>query len=228
MSDDPNPHRRRWPRWYWLVLSLVGLLLGTSAITAALVLGPLGKIVGVAYRGYYIPSEAMMPTLLRNDRIIAHMSSPVELRRGMIILIDVGGRDYIKRLAALPGDRVGFVGGDFYLNGRLVPRRALGQFPTEGTDLPGPARRFSESFPGETRSHEILDTGLSIGDDYASRTVPAGHVFVLGDNRDHSADSRFSLEEMGVEMLPISRIRGVARFIYWRQGDGFGNWALSD
>ena len=77
------------------------------------------------------------------------------------------------------------------------------------------ARRLAERFPGEAAPHEIYDTGYSQGDDMAERLVAPGHVFVLGDNRDHSADSRFTRADLGVEQLPIRDIRGRALFYLW-------------
>lgn len=221
--------RRRFAlRWYWVVGGVCAALAGAAALTAAAVIGPVGNLLSVPYRSFYMPSGAMMPTLLKDDTIIAHMRHPGRLRRGMIVLIEVGDSIWIKRLAALPGDRVEFIDGEFFLNGQRVPRRLIGQFRTAGTDLPGPAQHFAERFPGERRPHQVIDTGPSMGDDFAAWIVPRGHVFVLGDNRDHSADSRYSRSEMGVGMLPISDIRGVARFIYWRADGGFGNWPLDD
>ena len=185
-------------------------------------------------RTFYIPSEAMEPTLRKGDRILAAIQSfepdqtgPRPLRRGDIILLNVGENLYIKRVAALPGDRFEMIEGVVFLNGRRVPQRYLRDERIESSVAPGMASRFSEQFPGERSPHEIYDTGYSQGDDFAALRIPPGHLFVLGDNRDHSADSRFRREEQGVSLLPITDVIGLARSIYWRPGSGFDGTPLT-
>jgi signal peptidase I len=64
------------------------------------------------------------------------------------------------------------------------------------------------------RYYDIIDVGYSPGDDFARVTVPPGHVFLMGDNRDHSADSRFPIDEQGLGgPVPWENIGGRAEFI---------------
>lgn len=73
----------------------------------------------------------------------------------------------------------------------------------------------TERLPGELSSHRVLDTGPSAFDDTSEVTVPAGHVFVLGDNRDRSADSRVPVDLAGVGMVPMTAILSRPMYIHW-------------
>jgi signal peptidase I len=204
--------RRRWPLWYWIAGALLLPIVGCLALLAV----PMPLL-----KGFYVPSEGMMPTLAVNDRLLAVMLAPGEFRRGDIILFRVGDATYIKRLAALPGDRVAFVKGQMILNGRPVPQQPVGSVPATGR-YGDRATRLREHFPGEKDDHFILDSGVSDEDDVAEQMVAPGHVFVLGDNRDNSADSRAPRAQMGVEQLPIADIRGTPLFYTWGPSHKFG------
>jgi signal peptidase I len=195
-----------WSRWY----GIAGVFFVFVAIGPFLSVPALGY-----YRTFYTPAEAMAPTLLANDRLLASMRGAGDLGRGDIILFDVGQSIYVKRVAALPGDRIAMIDGVVILNGRPVAQRYLRTDHIQPGWQGSRARRLAERFPGEATPHEIYDTGYSQGDDMEERLVAPGHVFVLGDNRDMSADSRFSREEMGVEQLPVRDIRGRALFYLW-------------
>jgi signal peptidase I len=205
--------RRGWPLWYWIA----GALLLPLVACLILVVGPVPLL-----KHFYIPSEAMMPTLAVNDRLLALMRAPGALRRGDIILFRVGDAIYIKRLAALPGDRIAFVKGQAILNGRPIPQQPVGTIPTPPGPYGNRATRLREHFPGEKGDHFILDSGVSDEDDVAEQMVAPGHVFVLGDNRDNSADSRVPRAQMGVEQLPIADIRGTPLFYTWGPSHKFG------
>lgn len=206
-SRGPAEASPPWGRWYAIVAAAVGMPVVVLLLTDAI----RGNV-----HNFYIPSEAMMPTLAKNDRLVAAMHGPGDLRRGAIILFRMpGGSTYIKRVAALPGDRIAMSEGIVVLNGRPVPQRFLRHDPLG--DLPGPtsARRLAERFPGEPQDHQIYDSGPSDVDDMPERTVPAGFLFVLGDHRDRSADSRVPREAMGVELLPIGDVEGRPQFQTW-------------
>jgi signal peptidase I len=170
----------------------------------------------------------MAPTLSKLDRLVAHMRAPARLRRGDIVLIRVGSVTYVKRVAALPGDRIAMVDGVVILNGHAVPQQLVGEDRVEDGPRGTPASRISEQFPGEARPHHILDLGPTMLDELAETTVAPGHVFLLGDHRDVAADSRVSRRAFGLDQVPIGDIVGTARFIYWsgdrsRIGTALGN-----
>ncbi len=153
-----------------------------------------------------------------------------EPERGDVVVFrhPVNGSDFIKRLIGLPGDTVQMKGGLLYLNGQEVPQVPAGIFteiyepqgplgqaprcqnrpPTLGGDCT--STRARETLPGG-RSHNVLnieDNGAA--DNTGIFTVPAGHYFFVGDNRDNSMDSRFPREQQGVGFVPADHLIGRA------------------
>jgi signal peptidase I len=170
--------------------------------------------------------------------------------RGDVVIITPPGAssDYIKRVIGLPGDTVAVRDGVVFLNGHALPRveRPHTMIPvddnTKCDDLsfgdfrvPGPDGRiycempvFRETIPtaaGGTRSYDTIDVGDSQGDNFAQITVPADHVFVMGDNRDHSADSRFRLDQQGLGgAVPWENLGGRAEFITFSLDGSSSYW----
>jgi signal peptidase I len=168
--------------------------------------------------------------------------------RGDVVIVTPPGRstDYIKRVIALPGDTIRVTSGVVYLNGVAVPREPLGfrMIPVDANtvcrrqEYPGAlviggngksycrVPIYRETLPNGV-SYDTIDlgVGMSTGDNYAERRVPKGHVFLMGDNRDHSADSRYPVA--GAEGLggpvPWENVGGRAEFITFSL-DGSASW----
>lgn len=204
--------------------SLVARLSLAAAISIGLILTlPFAALAGGFFKTFYIPSEAMVPTLRKNDRLLAVMNGPGELRRGDVILVRVDDSIWVKRVAALPGDRIALVDGVVFLNGAPVRRRHVADeaYVDQGVRLQ--ARRLDERFPGEAASHEIYELEPGPFDEMSERTVRPRHVFLLGDNRDRSADSRVPRERMGLEQVPVADIVGRPWIYLSAAGRRFGD-----
>ena len=151
--------------------------------------------------------------------------------------------DYIKRVIGLPGDTIQMRDGQLILNGVAVPKERIADFTLPLTPNFGPQEcgaayqdtdkgqpicryeRFRETLPGG-RSYDVLDRGTTIADDTGVFAVPAGHVFMMGDNRDDSADSRFpQIEGQGIGMVPLENLEGKA-VIGFFSTDGSASWLL--
>ena len=167
-----------------------------------------------------------------------------EPSRGDILVFRYPGRDedYVKRLIGLPGDRVQMRAGELFLNGRAVPKVRIADFLMERTPntpcryvgdySPAPVvesgrtfcryPRYRETLPGG-RSYEILDQTRGLADDTPLWVVPAGRYFVMGDNRDDSADSRFSPAQEGVGLLPRDNLIGRPLVTFFST-DGSAQW----
>ena len=148
--------------------------------------------------------------------------------------------DYIKRVIGLPGDTVQMKGGQLWLNGEPVPKVRIAdfeipvslntrcvsvQFAAKTADGKDVCRypRFRETLPGG-RSYEVLDLGLRPQDDSDAVVVPEGHLFLMGDNRDNSEDSRFPAEPgRGIGLVPMDNLVGRATVMMFST-DGSADW----
>ena len=182
---------------------------------------------------YYVPSGSMEPTLLVGDELLAtkfpygYSSASLPLgialprterilgalpqRGDVVVFRHPANRSqvWVKRVIGLPGDRVQMRAGHLWINGEPVGLKHDGSALT-GEDG-GPqlsATRYIETLPGG-RTHPILKlSGYNSVDNTPEVLVPANHLFVMGDNRDNSADSRIPVARGGVGLLPVADLIG--------------------
>jgi signal peptidase I len=154
-------------------------------------------------------------------------------------------QDYIKRVIGLPGDLIEVRGGIVTLNGKVIPRKRIADFIEPLTPNSACAKsdvaafrerasdgsercrypQFTETLP-EGKSYNVLDLGITGADDTETYAVPEGHMFLMGDNRDRSADSRFpAVEGGGIGIVPQENLVGRAWFSVFST-DGTANYLL--
>ncbi len=148
-------------------------------------------------------------------------------RRGDVVVFKVptdNKTDFVKRVIGLPGDTVQMKQGELYVNGQQVPR----QFVREDSEDEGigrfvHAKVFSETLPGgATHLMQTLSGSDPALNNTQVFTVPPGHLFVMGDNRDNSADSRvgfatdaWNTADNGHVFVPMDNVVGKAKIIYF-------------
>jgi signal peptidase I len=193
---------------------------------------------------FYVPSGSMEPTLMIGDELLATKfpygystaSLPSLLvlpntkrimgslpKRGDVVVFRWPGdrsQIWVKRVIGLPGDRIALHDGRVSINDSPVKLEADGNGQAEGEDGSlTTAARLRETLPNGA-AHTIFKLGkFNPLDNVPETTVPPGHVFVMGDNRDNSADSRVPVRAGGVGMLPVSNLVGRVDVI-------IGSWDL--
>lgn len=239
---------------FWLVVAVLGFhsliakpfYIPSESMMPSLLIGDRLVVTKYPYGYSYVtPTFHVLPFI--KGRLLGSLP-----KRGDIVIVTPPGArsDYIKRVIGLPGELIEMHGGIVYINGRQVPRTPAGDrlIPIDrntrcGLDTPPDARnlydgrvvsdasgtRFCkvpimrETLP-EGASYDTIDLALTGSDNFGPVRIPAGHVFLMGDNRDNSADSRMSLEQDGLGgAVPIENIGGRAEFITFSL-DGSASW----
>lgn len=169
----------------WVIAACAVLALATVFLVRAFVVEP-----------FHVPSISMEPTLHEGEIILVDRTTRESATRGDIVVFD--GRGYfapaddsgsgfwVKRVIGVGGDHV-----------RCCT--STGQIEVNESVLSEPYLA-----PGEAPSEQEFDVD-----------VPAGHIFVLGDNRSNSADSREHLGDPGGGMIPLTRVRGSVVRVVW-------------
>lgn len=197
-------------------------------------------VIALAFRSllfepFYIPSGSMKSTLLEGDYVFVSKSeygysrfsfpfSPSffegrvfesQPKRGDVVVFRFPSDpkiNYIKRLIGLPGDTIQMLSGVLYLNGQAIPKKRVANFidiDEQGnrTEIP----RYMETLPSGS-AYYVLDQYASAPlDNTRKYTVPEGHYFMMGDNRDNSQDSRV-LDLVGY--VPFDHLMGPAKMLF--------------
>ena len=196
-----------------------------------------------AFEPFNIPSGSMIPTLLVGDYLFvskyaygySRYSLPLGLplipgrifsrppERGDIVVFKLptdNTTDYIKRVIGLPGDRIQVKDSILYINDVAALRTQIEEYvPEAGSADPRHGLQFIETLPNGRSYHVIQVQPDSPFDNTGVFTVPAGHYFMMGDNRDNSADSRV-LTQVG--FVPEENLVGRAEFLFFSLRDAAG------
>jgi len=189
----------------------------------------------IAYEPFVIPSRSMLPTLLVGDYLFVSkftygysrhsipLSPPLfsgriferPAERGDVVVFKLptdNSTDYIKRIIGVPGDRIQVSKGGLILNGKAVPRKFIREVSIrQNGGRYSRGKLYEEKLPGGV-SYLTLDQSNSYADNTQVYTVPDGHYFAMGDNRDDSTDSRF-LNDVG--FIPAENLVGRASIFFF-------------
>ena len=188
------------------------------------------------FEPFNIPSSSMVPTLRVGDYLFvskysygySRYSFPFGMggfegriaskdpKRGDVIVFKLPTDpriDYIKRLVGMPGDTMQVINGRLYINDEIVPRELVGMVEYEKeTRSNAKVFEYIETLPGNVKHHIYEESDHEALDNTDKYTVPAGHYFMMGDNRDNSRDSRV-LDLVGY--VPFDNLEGRAEFLFF-------------
>lgn len=203
---------------------------------------PSGSMLPTLYIGDYLVVEKWPYGFSRysfpfrfppfDGRLLSHLPE----RGDVVVFVPPGaeGEDYVKRVIGLPGDTVEVRGGRLILNGKAVrqddphalaiplsPNSPCRHITAQGVSLSAGGqtnclyRSYRETLPNGAGYRTFDQVSDGMADNFPRTVVPAGHLFLMGDNRDDSLDSRFSEAEGGIGFVPVENLVGRATRLFW-------------
>ena len=204
----------------------------------------------VVFQPFNIPSGSMKPNLLIGDFLVVSKPTygysraslvwpltrmPIEGRlfgsepkRGDVVVFKNrkdGNKDYIKRVIGLPGDEIRMIGGRLHINSEAVPKEFIGMVSVKCDGRMSEAPAYIETLDNGVQ-YQVEECHGDNGrlDNMGPYRVPAGHFFMMGDNRDQSQDSRVTSQ---VGYVPLDDVVGRAERLFFSvDGDKSQLWQI--